>query len=68
MFAGPLSPGKTLMYNISTTIGDSALSPKIDLIRFVLCILNLKGHQNCIVHSKVMAIFVDFVLGFLHLW
>ena len=43
MFAGPLSPGKTLIYNIFTIIGDSALSPTIDLIRLVLCILNLKG-------------------------
>ena len=60
--------GKTLMYNISANIGDGALGHKIDLNIFDLYILNLKGHQNCIIHSKVMTIFVGFMLGFLYLW
>ena len=53
---------------MSAIIGDGTLNHEIDPIKLVLYILNLiKGHQNCIIHSKVMAFFVDFVLWFLHL-
>ena len=68
MFAGPLSPRKTLNVQYLPNLGDGALNHKIDLLMFVLYILNLKGHQNCIIHSKVMTIFVGFMLGFLYLW
>ena len=46
------------MYNIPANVGKGTLSNNIDHLQFVLQILNLKGHQNCIIGFKVMVILV----------
>ena len=40
-------------------VGDGAFSHKIDLVRKFLEILNLKGHHNCTIGSKVTVILLN---------
>ena len=40
-------------------IRDGALNHEMDWLRKFLEILNLKGHQNCIIGSKFTAIFLN---------
>ena len=40
-------------------VGDGAFSHRIEWLQNVLNILNLKGHQNCTIGSKVMALLLN---------
>ena len=54
MLAGPMNPGavqivKSCGTNISVNVRDGASSHKIDYLTYFLEILNIKGHQHCII-------------------
>ena len=73
MFAGPMNSGAALIAksfgtNISANVENSALSHKIDHFTYILWILNLKGHQNCIIGSKVRTILLNWCKDYPVLW
>ena len=55
---GSHEPSKTYDKNFSANVRVGALSHKIDHLNNVLYILNHKGHQNCIIGSKVTVLFL----------
>ena len=50
---------KSLWPRHAQTVGDGAFSHKIDYIRRIFVVLNLQGHTNWIICSRVRAIFLN---------